>query len=431
MNHYAIFFLKCVASSGVMFGYYWFALRNKTFHQYNRFYLLATLIISIALPFFDLHFFSFQQEVIPNLSTFSNTPISITTSQLPGSFNWSYILAGVSISITVAMFLMLLKKISWVYRLKYQHRVIKMQGYDLIETNVKQAPFSFLNNLFWRSDISRHEKNGKKIFKHEITHIKEKHTYDKLFSQLVLCFVWINPFYWFIQKELNIIHEFIADSKSIQQGDTQSFAEMLLRSHNEGRYLNPSHSFFNSSIKRRIIMLTTSKNTTYSYLRRLCALPVLLLVTFLVSFKIVNAQTDLKLSPNTSVKVDKLSIHQINDSVANVAINYIDVQGKPAMLNLVAGYSKNDSNKTNIVYDEESDERREVSVAETKEIVKQIIQNPPAEDVYFVDGKEYSPEDVRKLDPEKIVTINVYNRKEALKRFGDKAKNGAIVFTTK
>ena len=431
MSHYIIFLLKCVLSSGVMFGYYWAALRNKNFHQYNRFYLLATILISVALPFFDLNFFSFQQQVVTNVSTFSHEQISTNTKQFPASFNWLNILSGAYASITVIMFLKVLKKIIWIYQLKHRHRIIKMHGFDLIETNVKQAPFSFLNNLFWQSNISRHEKNGEKILKHEITHIKEKHTYDKLFSQVVLCLFWINPFYWFIQKELNVIHEFIADSKSIKQGDTQSFAEMLLQSHNEGRYLNPSHSFFNSSIKRRIIMLTTSKNARYSYLRRVCALPILLSATFLVSFKIVNAQTDPKLNPNTSVKVDKVSIHQINDSVANVAINYIDAQGKPALLKLVAGYSKKHSNKANVVYDEESGERREVSTDDTREIVKQIIQNPPAEDVYFVDGKEYSPEDVRKLDPEKIVTINVYNRNEALKRFGDKAKNGAIVFTTK
>jgi len=181
MNHYVIFFLKCVVSSGVLFGYYWFALRNKNFHQYNRFYLLVTLIISITLPFFDLNFFSFQQQVATNVTTFSHEHISTNTKQLPTSFNWLNILLGASISVTVIIFLMVLKKIIWIYQLKHRHRIIKMHGFDLIETNVKQAPFSFLNNLFWRSNISMHEKSGEKIFKHEITHIREKHTYDKLF----------------------------------------------------------------------------------------------------------------------------------------------------------------------------------------------------------------------------------------------------------
>lgn len=202
-------------------------------------------------------------------------------------------------------------------------------------------------------------------------------------------------------------------------------------------------------------MLTTSKKAKHSYLRRVCALPILSLVIILFSFKIVHAQTnpkstsydsvrvdksihprvhrqtDPKLNPHDSVRVNKVSIHSRNDSVADVAINYTDAEGKPNTLHLTANYSKNDSHETNIVYDEESGERREVSITETKEIVKQIIQNPPADHIYFVDGQEYSPEDIKKLIPEKIKTINVYAKQEAIKRYGDKAKNGAIVFTTK
>jgi hypothetical protein len=329
------------------------------------------------------------------------------------------------------MLLMLLKKIAWVFRLKHRNPVIKMHGFNLIETGVKQAPFSFLNNLFWRTNISMCEENGSKIFVHELTHIKEKHTYDKLFSQLVLCVLWANPFYWFVQEELNIVHEFIADSKSIQDGDIRSFAEMLLRSHNEGRYLTPSHSFFNSSIKRRIIMLTTSTNARYSYMRRICALPITLLVIILFSFRVINAQTDPKLNPNDSVKIEKVEIHPRNDSVVNVMITYVDSNGKQTTLNITAGYSKKDSaRRANVLYDE-SGERREVSFAETREIVKQIIQNPPMEKIYFVDGAGYSPESIKKLDPQKIKTINLYDKQEAMKRYGKSGTEGAVVFTTK
>ena len=154
-------------------------------------------------------------------------------------------------------------------------------------------------------------------------------------------------------------------------------------------------------------MLTTSKNAQYSWLRKVCALPILLLVTILFSFKIVNAQTDPKLNPHDSVTVKKVTIHPQNDSLDQVAIDYVDAKGKRDTLNITAGYSKNDSSKANIVYDEESGERREVSAAETREIVNQIIQNPPAEDIYFVDGSEYSPASIKNLDPQKIKTINI------------------------
>jgi hypothetical protein len=41
---------KVVLCSGVLFGYYCLALRNRTFHQWNRFYLLASVLFSLTAP---------------------------------------------------------------------------------------------------------------------------------------------------------------------------------------------------------------------------------------------------------------------------------------------------------------------------------------------------------------------------------------------
>jgi hypothetical protein len=46
-------------------------------------------------------------------------------------------------------------------------------------------------------------------------------------------------------------------------------------------------------------------------------------------------------------------------------------------------------------------------------------------------GAERSAESIKKLDPKKIKTINIFNHEEATKRYGGKAKNGVVVFTTK
>src|SRR5688500_6301945 len=43
--------MKMIACSGILFGYYWLFLRNKRFHHYNRFYLLAATGMSIVFPF--------------------------------------------------------------------------------------------------------------------------------------------------------------------------------------------------------------------------------------------------------------------------------------------------------------------------------------------------------------------------------------------
>ena len=41
--------------SGILFLYYLVALRNRQYHQWNRFYLLAAVAVSIVIPFIKLN----------------------------------------------------------------------------------------------------------------------------------------------------------------------------------------------------------------------------------------------------------------------------------------------------------------------------------------------------------------------------------------
>ena len=44
------YLLKVVLCSAVLYTYYWFVLRNKQFHQYNRFYLMGISVLSWIAP---------------------------------------------------------------------------------------------------------------------------------------------------------------------------------------------------------------------------------------------------------------------------------------------------------------------------------------------------------------------------------------------
>ena len=304
------FIFKTIIASGVLFLYYQVALKNKKFHSYNRFYLLLSVVMSLMVPFINLRWFYIEASPSIPLNNFVTTITSPVERRSVQFFTTSSVLFIISAFISCLFLIFLTEKITWIYRLKRMNEGIKMNGFTLIETDVKQAPFSFLSNLFWRRGLSSTDTNGEKIFKHELTHIRQKHTYDKLFTQIVCCMFWINPFYWLIQRELNTIHEFIADAASVADGDTESFAKMLLHSHNQGSYLSPSHPFFNSSIKRRLIMISTSNKSQYSYMRRALALPLTLLV--LAAFSInVKAQSD----KNTSQQSTKENLRSSVDTV--------------------------------------------------------------------------------------------------------------------
>jgi hypothetical protein len=312
-------FLKAFIASGILYTYYLLALRNKKFNFYNRWYLLMSVIISLLIPFVNFSWYQIESEQNTPLVIFFKTLNSSPVTKKAAIHFTPELIIFCSITIVSALLLIFLfSRIIWIYRIKRVGNITRMQGFDLIETNVKQAPFSFLHNLFWKYGMSMTDDIGTKIFKHELSHIRQRHSFDKLFAQIVLCIFWINPFYWIIQKELDSIHEFIADAASIEKGDTESFALMLLQAHDEGRYLSPSNSFFNSSIKRRLIMIASSKRTSFSYIRRILALPVAVSLVILFSINL-KAQTDAKINRvvtnnnislgDTTRKVDHIEVY--------------------------------------------------------------------------------------------------------------------------
>jgi hypothetical protein len=295
------------------------------------------------------------------------------------------------------MLIILFIKITRVYLIKRNYYAVKIKGVYFINTELQQAPFSFLNYLFWKKNIDFSSENGQLIFTHELAHIRQKHTYDKLFSQLIVCMFWMNPFFWLIQKELNLIHEFIADAESIKDGDKIKFAKMLLQSHNEGMYLNPVHSFFHSPIKRRLVMITNSARTPYSYLRRIFIVPVTALVLVVFSFTVSQAQTD------SSVKNDSSKNKKYQDEENARLFRDYHPKGWPD------------------------------SKPKVREIVEQIIKNPPADRIYYVNGIKTSPDKIKKLKYEMLTDVEMLPSEDAMKRktFPEIGEKGVISFLTK
>src|SRR6266498_4591183 len=68
MKSLLFYILQVIICSGILYGYYHIALRNKKFHLYNRYYLLAAAILSIAVPFLNIPvYFSSTHEQLPGI----------------------------------------------------------------------------------------------------------------------------------------------------------------------------------------------------------------------------------------------------------------------------------------------------------------------------------------------------------------------------
>jgi N-acetylmuramoyl-L-alanine amidase len=280
---------KVIICSGILFGYYFLALRNKTFHRWNRFYLLASIVTALTVPLIKIDVFQDNADkgtVIRVLQTINYGDEVVIEYNKNGFQIDSETIAAtgyVMISgIFLSIFLIALFKIR---RLRKRFPETKIKEISFINTNAKGTPFSFLNAIFWNNAIDLHSTQGQKIFNHELAHIKEKHSYDKIFLNVVFIFFWINPFFWLMRKELHMIHEFIADKESLEDNDLNAFAEMILQTVYPGQKFSIGNSFFYSPIKRRLVMLTKNKNPKVSYISRLLALPLAAIVFFAFTIK--------------------------------------------------------------------------------------------------------------------------------------------------
>ncbi|MFM1793916.1 MAG: hypothetical protein RL642_301, partial [Bacteroidota bacterium] len=280
-----IYILKMILVSGVLLGYYWISLRNTRFHHYNRFYLVGAVLLGLLLPLLDLNWFVVSPPETPQVQqviAFINQPSQV----IEQSMSWDRILFFALLLISVALLIVFLHGIYNVLQLKSKSKITVTEDFDFVETSLNEAPFSFFRNLFWRKDLSLTDETGQRILKHELTHIQQLHSVDKVFVSVATYLFWMNPIFWLIRRELEVVHEFIADEKAIAEEDASLLAAMLLKSHYPSSILSVGQSFFYSSIKRRIIMLTTSKKVSYSYARRILVLPLAIGILALLSFTI-------------------------------------------------------------------------------------------------------------------------------------------------
>jgi TonB-dependent SusC/RagA subfamily outer membrane receptor len=287
----AYYFLQVILCSGIMMGYYWLVLRNKRFHHYNRFYLLAIALLVWLVPLIKIHWqyrpVSNDLPMVQLLSVVADNNTRIEAAVTRSGFQWSWEMAAWALYLTVAAVLLggIIMAFMRLYRLLKAHSCKNVGDVYLILTQAKGTPFSFFRYIFWNEEIDIRSEAGKQILQHELTHVKQKHSVDKIIIQLVLVVGWFNPFFWLLKKEMEMIHEFIADKKAVTDGDTAALAHMLLTAAYPRQQFAMTNPFFFSPIKRRLQMLANNRNPRFSYLRRLVVLPLLAIVVVLFAFR--------------------------------------------------------------------------------------------------------------------------------------------------
>jgi hypothetical protein len=284
-----LYLIKLSCSLAITWLFYRLVLRSLTFYTWNRWYLLGYAFLSTLVPLVDVgRIFGedpAREPLIIQYIPVIGRPLPATAAPVASYAThwdaWSVLLLLLALGSCVLLLRFLIRYYS--LRNLRRRAVLLQQGpVNIYHIPGPVSPFSFGNSIYVNPD-QHSEKEWAEIILHEYVHIRERHTLDILFGELLVIVNWYNPFAWLIRYSIRQNLEFIADRAVIDNGfDKQGYQYHLLKVVGQANY-KLANNFNFSSLKKRIIMMNKLRSARLHLIRFLFILP--LLTVLLVAFR--------------------------------------------------------------------------------------------------------------------------------------------------
>ena len=274
----------------VLYSIFFVALRKLTFFRMNRWYLMLSLVSGIFIPLLKKLQINFYQEDVAELAplvyVIKDAPSQMALAVSEQTTDWSYILSTLVLFIYIIgalFFVARLYKGLMAIRLLYVTAIkIEKASYILVSTTKDHLPFSFFKWVFVSSKLKLGDE-FEQIIKHEVSHVKGRHSIDILIIELIQIVFWFNPFIYLYKTALRQTHEYLADHAVLQHGSRKAYGTLLLKQSLSGLQIALTNQFFHSHIKKRINMMYQEKSGQSAWLKYALTLPVLLLLFIVFS----------------------------------------------------------------------------------------------------------------------------------------------------
>ena len=297
MGDVATFLLATTLVLTLLYVPYTLLLRKEHFFRQNRFTLLAILVLSLVLPFCDVHAL-YPGELLAGLFSkpapeavveFSSTEqIASATTPLEqiefteahisplGLLPWLCQLYVVGTLIVLAIRL---------WQIACMRRLIRKgclwsdteDGITIHCHAEDVAPCSWMRHIVISEHDYRHHRH--EILLHEKGHVRSLHSWDILLLTLVQTIQWYNPFAYMLGASLRDVHEYEADDYVLRQGVTASEYQTLLLKTAVGNSVYAFANNFNHSlIKNRIVMMKNKKSNPWARMKVLYTLPLVVVL---------------------------------------------------------------------------------------------------------------------------------------------------------
>ena len=278
MNDALIYFLEVNIAIALFYLFYRLFFAGDTFWKTRRYYMLFSILLSFVYPFLSVESWLQKQEpvqkLIVNYATLPEfTVTAVRETSIFSLGNISMAIYGLVVLILLVRFILQLTSI---LRIRLHGTVKMVQNTRIIAIEKEVTPFSFFGSVFMNPEL-HNEHETKEILAHELTHVRQGHSFDVLVSELLSIVLWLNPATWLLKREIRQNLEFLADNKVIESGfDSQTYQYHLLQL----SYQTPEHKLGNkfnvSPLKKRIIMMNQKKSAKASLLKYSLIVPLAL-----------------------------------------------------------------------------------------------------------------------------------------------------------
>lgn len=288
------------------FYIFWRLLTAKeTWHRLNRIVLLSTAVASFVLPLcvITIHQ-TVEVDPLP-MEAIDETMLPETTAMQPEAafspstvtpkqeqhFDWQLLLAVIyNIGVAVVLSKMLLSV--WrLHKMALESEIHPLSDGRQIAINEEaKTPFSWWKTVFLNH--KDYEEGTTALLTHELGHIRLHHSVDVLLVELLTALQWFNPTMWMLRADLRTIHEYEADQQVLSHGfnDIQYLHLLIRKAASQSGY-SLANGFINSTLKKRINMITKPKSSRRQWLRFAYLLPIIAISLYASCQTVVDYKT--------------------------------------------------------------------------------------------------------------------------------------------
>lgn len=266
----------------------------------SRTYLLIIPVLSfvfplLSIPVFIKHVYTAYAAQAESVEFFPVDELA------GGGMDLASIIVSAVIAGTLFFLIRFLISLIAIKRMSHRAKKVDYHGISLYDSEKCKSACSFFTRIY----INRRQMDDRyleQIITHEMAHIDLRHSYDRVYANIIHLLFWWNPAVWLWRRSLVEVHEYQTDRRVLNKGyEKAQYINLIIK---ELTDMHPElvSGFSYSLIKKRLIMISKRTSGRFAKLRVLAAVPIMCIVFLLFSCKTRTVAVDTAESGSSQVQ---------------------------------------------------------------------------------------------------------------------------------